>query len=159
MYFNFYFLLPSVSHFRFPNVYPLHLLSIMFSVFKPCPSLVKLPDCSSLLPSQSCCYMSVYHCLLRSRPSFAFGYFLSPSDFVHFLIRLFFWFDLPACHWIVVCLWTLYFCLEHSVKLATLRESAFGSLPACDMLTVHGGKIDMGPLPGKFVTVPFSQLL
>ena len=99
MYFYFDFLFSSVSHFRFPNVYPLHLLSIMFSVFKLCPSLVKLPDCSSLLPSQSCCYLSVYHCLLRSRPSFAFGYSLSPSDFVPLLIGLFFWFDLPACHW------------------------------------------------------------
>ena len=99
MYFYLDFLFSSVSHFRFPNVYPLHLLSIMFSVFKPCPSLVKLPDCSSLLPSQSCRYLSVYHCLLRSRPSFAFGYSLSPSDFVPLLIGLFFWFDLPACHW------------------------------------------------------------
>ena len=71
----------------------------MFSAFKPCPSLVKLPDCSSLLPSQSCRYLSVYHCLLRSRPNFAFGYSLSPSDFVPLLIGLFFWFDLPACHW------------------------------------------------------------
>ena len=36
---------------------------------------------------------------------------------------------------LVVCLWTLYFCLELLVKLfffATLRESAFGSLPARD---------------------------
>ena len=99
MYFYFDFLFSTVSHFRFPNVYPLHLLSILFSVFKPCPSLVKLTDCSSLLPSQCCCYLSVYHCLLRSRPSFAFEYSLSPSDFVPLLIGLFVWFDLPACHW------------------------------------------------------------
>ena len=128
MYFYLDFLFSSVSHFRFPNVYPLHLLSIMLSVFKPFPSLVKLPDFSSLLPSQSCRYLSVYHCLLRSRPSFAFGYSLSPSDFVPLLIGLFFWFDLPACHW--TC------CLPvDSVLLpGTFRRTYF--LPHCASLRV-----------------------
>ena len=61
MYFYLDFLFSSVSHFRFPNVNPLHLLSIMFSVFKPCPSLVKLPDCSSLVsPAVICLVIIVY---------------------------------------------------------------------------------------------------
>ena len=110
MYFYLDFLFSSVSHFRFPNVCPLHRLSIMFSVLKPCPSLVKLPDCSSLLPGQYCRYLSVYHCLLRSRLSFAFGYW-----------NVFFLFWSPClsldlcvfCHtarvsvWVIACTWHL----------------------------------------------------
>ena len=132
MYFYFDFLFSSVSHFRFPNVYPLHLLSIMFSEFKPCPSFL---SCQIVLVSCLVLLLSVFLSLpikildqvlpldILSRPVILYLCLLDSFSGLT---------SLPVTG--LVCLWTLYFCLELSIKLvfAILRESVFGSLPACD---------------------------
>ena len=109
------------------------------SAFKPCLSTTSLPDCSSLLPSRSCTYLSVYNCLLKFRPSSAVWIFSLAQWFCIFASWTVFRFDLPACHL------TLDFPLD-SVLLpgylskacffATMHESAFGSLPVRDNNTL-----------------------